>query len=106
GHPEEAVRALVDQAQLAPEPQPQRAEHPRGQRPLARDEEEGRRRLASQRRELLRREELRDRRAHLALLVVDEVGEPRRAELARRVLEGSELAARELLRHAQEADGR
>ena len=53
--------------------------------------------------ELLLGEELRDRRAHLALLVVDEVREPLRPPLLRDLLEPSEIAARELLRHAQEA---
>ena len=55
--------------------------------------------------QLLLREELRDRRAHLALLVVDEIGEPLRPPLLGQLLELGEVAAAELLRHAQEADG-
>ena len=49
-------------------------------------------------------EELRDRRAHLARLVGDHVGEPLRAPLLRELLERVELGARERLRRADEAD--
>ena len=61
--------------------------------------------LAAEDGQLLLGEELRDRRAHLALLVVDEVGEPLRPPLLRELLELRQVAAAELLRHAQEPHG-
>src|SRR5207244_7904026 len=100
--PEPRPRLLVDQAEPLAEAQPERPEHPRGRGPRVGGEEERRPRLRAQRRELALREELRDRRAHLAVLADDEVGETLRSPLAREVLEPGELAPRELLRHAQE----
>ena len=50
-------------------------------------------------------EELRDRRAHLPLLVEDEIREPLRPPLLRELLELREVAAGVRLRHAQEAHG-
>ena len=101
--PEEREDVLVDQAELLAEVAPQRAEHARGRRPGVGGEENGRRGLAAEGGQLLLREELRDRRAHLALLVVDEVREPFRPPLLGQLLELREVAAAELLRHAQEA---
>src|SRR4029453_11949043 len=47
--------------------------------------------------------EFRDRRSHLAFLVVDEVREPFRAPLLRELLEPLELESRKRLRWCQEA---
>ncbi len=57
-------------------------------------------------RQLLFGQELRDRRARLSVLAVDDVREPLRSPLLRERLELVELGARELLGHAQEANGR
>ena len=102
GHPEERERALVDQPELAAELEAERAEHPRGHRPRVGGEEQrlvGRR---GERLELRLGEELRDRRADLALLVADHVGEALGAELLRALLERGELGAREHPRDAEE----
>ena len=81
GYPEEPPRFAVDQLELAPEVESQRSEDPRDHRRLVGGEEHGRRRLRAKTVELLLREELRDRRADLALLVVDEIGEALRPPL-------------------------
>jgi hypothetical protein len=94
----EDVAAGVDQVELAAEVEAQQPEHVRGDLRVARDEERRRPRAGAERLELALGEELRDRRAHLPALVVDEVGEPARAPLLRELLEPRELAARERLR--------
>ena len=108
GDPEEPPRVCVDQLELAAEVQPQRAEHARRPSPARR-----RRRArvvaglaTGTRSSSASDEELRDRRAHLAVLAEHEVREPLRAPLLRDLLELRELAARELLRDAQEAHRR
>src|SRR5688572_11168747 len=106
GYPDEAPGALVDQAELAAEMEAERPEHPRRDRRLAGREEDRGAGLAAEERELVLGEELGDRRTHLAVLRVDEVGEPLRPPLLRNLLEALELRARERLRHADEADGR
>ena len=68
-------------------------------------EEHRRRGIAAEDGQLFLGEKLRDRRAHLALLVEHEVGEPLRAPLLGELLELRQVAAAELLRHAQEPHG-
>ncbi len=100
--PEEREALVVDQTELAAEVQAQRAEDARGRLPRVGGEQDGGGGLAAESRQLLLGEELRDRGPHLALLVVDEVREPLRPPLLRDLLEACEIAAAELLRHAQE----
>src|SRR5205823_8876436 len=87
-----------DQAEPLAEVLPQRAEHPGDDVRLVGTEEHRRARLRADRLELRLREELQDRRARLAGLVVDDVGEALGAPALRELLEVSELGARELLR--------
>ena len=68
-------------------------------------EEHRRGRVAAEDGQLLLGEKLRDRRAHLALLVEHEVGEPLGAPLLGELLELRQVAAAELLRHTQEPHG-
>ena len=106
GHPEEPPGFAVDQLELAAEVQPQRAEHARDHGRLVGAEEHGRGRLGPERRQLLLGEELRNRRAHLALLVEHEVRETFRPPFLGERLQPVELCARELLRDAQVAHRR
>ena len=84
-----------------------RREHARdSQRLVGAEENCGGRLLGPDRLDQLGGEELRDRRAHLALLVEHEVREPFAAPLLRQLLQRGELGARELLRHGQTLDAR
>ena len=80
----------------------ERAEHARGDGRLVGGEEHGRAGLGAEARELLLGEELGDRRAHLPVLVEDEVREPLRPPLLRERLQPLQLRARERLRDADE----
>ncbi len=106
GHPEEAPGLAVDQVELATEVEAERAEHARDHRRLVGPEQHRRRRLRPERVQLGLREELCDRRANLALLVVDEIREALRAPLLGDPFEPLEVGARELLGNAQETDRR
>ena len=85
---------------------PERSEHARDLVGLVGPEEHGRTRLGTERRELVLGQELRDRRARLTVLAVDDVREPLRAPLLRELLEPFEVGPRVLLRNRQVANRR
>ena len=87
-----------------PEARPKRTEHARDLIRLVGPEEHGRARLGAERHELLLGQELRDRRARLTVLSVDDVRQPLRAPLLRELLEPLEIGARVLLRDGQVAN--
>src|SRR6478672_11875582 len=72
-HPVKLVPRLVDEAELLAEVQTQSAEHPLHHRRAVRDEEHGRAGRRAKCLELSLGEELRDRRAHIPALVIDEI---------------------------------
>src|SRR5207248_2743559 len=76
GHPQEAPGVRVDQSELAAEVEAKGTEYAGDEGGLVRTEEDGRARLCAKRRQLGLGEELRDRRAGLALLGENQVGEP------------------------------
>jgi len=106
GHPEEAPSAPVDEVELTAEMETERPQDASDHLRLVRTEQDRRRGPGAEVVELLLREELRDRRAHLALLVVHEVREPLRPPFLGERLQPLEVGARELLRHSQEANSR
>jgi hypothetical protein len=91
--PEEREDLLVDQPELLAQMRAQRPEDARGRRPGVGCKENRRAGIAAEARQLLLGEELRDRRAHLALLVVHEIGEPLGPPLLRHLLELRQVAA-------------
>ena len=103
-HPVEDVEVRVDQVELPAEVQAQQPEHAQHGGVVPGAEEHGRPWRRLERRQLGRREELGDRRAHLAALVHDDVGEALRAPLLRQLLEALDLAAGERLRRDDEAN--
>src|SRR5206468_2880433 len=88
--PVEELLAGLREVELARQVQAEPPEDARGDGLIVGDEERGAPRLGLERLQLLRREELRDRRPDLAG-VVDEVGQPLRAPLLRDFLEAAEL---------------
>ena len=86
--------ALVDEPELVAELHPERAEHARRHRPRVGGEEQRLPRRRANAASSSSREELRDRRAELAVLVDDDVREPLGAPLLRELFERRELAAR------------
>src|SRR6185436_15025731 len=105
GHPEERERRVVDQAELAPEVEPEVTEDPRGRLPRVGREEQGLAGCGPERSELLLREELRDRGAQLAVCVTDDVRESLRSSLLRELLQCGKLGARVRARDAEEPHG-
>ena len=90
--PQELPERLVDQVELPPELQAQQAQHLRGDARVIRYEEQGVPGLAPLL-EQLGREELRDRRAHLAVRAEDDVRKAFRPPRLRVVLECLHLGA-------------
>ena len=105
GHPVESVRPPFGELELATQMNAQAAEHATDRMLVGGSEEHGRAGLGTERSELLLREELRDRRANLAV-VVDEVCEPLCSPLLRDLFETGELGPREHSRHDEIADDR
>src|SRR6185436_6923883 len=95
-----------DQLELSAEVETKRSQHARHHRRLVGGEQDRRDGLGAEGVELLVREELRDRRADLSLLVENEIREALRPPLLRDSVEPFEVGPRELLRDAQEAYGR
>ena len=89
----EVVLRRVDQLELAAEVQAEEAEHARDRCLVTCAEEQGRPGVGLERLELGLREELRDRRADLAALVDDDVGEALRPPLLCELLEPANLRA-------------
>src|SRR5579885_1504924 len=106
GHPVEGLRGRLGELQLPAEVGAQTAEDARDRRLVAGGEQRGRAGRPGERFELALRQELRDRRAHLAALVADDVREPLRPPLLRDLLEPGELRPRERARRDEEADAR
>ena len=102
--PDESL--LVDEPELVAQAATQRPEHARDLVGLVGPEEHRRSRIGAESRELVLGQELRDRRARLPVLAVDDVGEPLRPPLLREVLELLEVGPRVLLRDREVADGR
>src|SRR5438094_4419240 len=102
--PKMLVARFVDELELLAEVEPEGAEDPLHHRRAVGDEEQSRSRWSEKGLDLLVREKLRDRRAHLARLVEDDVREPFRAPLLCELLELLQLAARERLRRDDVAD--
>jgi len=92
-HPVEDLLPGLGEAELAAEVRAQAAEDARDELLVSGREEDRRAGLADERSELGLREELRDRRARLARLVADEVGEAFRTPFLRDLLEPRELGA-------------
>src|SRR4051794_14917625 len=97
-HPVEDVLPRRGQGELTAEVDAEAAEHTCDELRVAGGEEDRRVGLARKRGELVLRQELRDRRAALAVLVDDDEGEPLGAPLLRDLLEPRELCTRECLR--------
>ena len=96
---------LVDQAELASEVEPQEPEDARHLGGLAGAEQQRRSRTFESRQQF-RRQELRDRRAHLAVGAEHDRGEAACPPALDELLELRDLAARQLALHPEEAHGR
>ena len=97
------VCRAVGQAELSPQVHAKAAEDAHDRGLVTGPEEQGRAGRSRERRELGRRQELGDRRAHLAALVDDDVGEAPGTPFLGDLLEPPELASRQALGATEEA---